>query len=108
MARKTRERRETNETARFRCGTGIGILREEVWVDEHGNIVRYNLAFVLPNVQHADNGRILGYDNAHGYPERHWEGKAEPVAPEPYEKTHKRFLREAAELRRQYGGKGIS
>ncbi len=77
-------------------------------MDEHGNVIWYNLAFVLPHVQHADHGRILGYDNAHGYPERHWEGEAEPVAPEPYEETRKRFLREAAELRRQYGGKGIS
>ena len=39
-------RKETDYETRFRCAGGIGILREEVGVDEKGNVVRYNLAFL--------------------------------------------------------------
>ena len=102
MARKNAPRRETNETARFRCGGGLGIVREEVWVDDSGKVVRCNLAFVLPHVQHADHGRVLGYDNVHGPPERHWMGNVERVAEQSYERIRRRFIREAGELRRQY------
>ncbi len=41
-------------------------MREAVWFDERDLVVRYNLAFLLPHLLGADNGRVLGFDNAHG------------------------------------------
>ena len=39
----------------------------------------------------ADNGRVLGYDNSHGYHHRHFLGKVEPVEFESYESIENRF-----------------
>lgn len=72
--RKFRLRKDTGDEAGFWCAGGIGILREEVWVNAGENVVRYNLAFLLPHVSRVDNGRILGYDNAHAVHERHLMG----------------------------------
>jgi hypothetical protein len=66
MGRKTRLRKITDDEADFWCAGGAGILSEEVWVNEGEQVVRYNLAFLLPHVSRLDHGRILGYDNAHG------------------------------------------
>lgn len=95
-------RKETDYETRFRCGGGIGILREEVWVDAQGEVVRYNLAFILPHVSTIDKGRMLGFDNAHGVHERHYLGEAHPVRFRSYLATAKRFYREAEALRRSY------
>ena len=54
---------------------GNGILRREIWVDGRGNVTRYNLAYINPLMHHGDNGRVLGYDNAHGYHHRHYLGE---------------------------------
>ena len=66
VQRKETFRKETDHVTRFRCAGGIGILREEVWVNARGEVVRYNLAFLLPHLFKKDHGRVLGYDNAHG------------------------------------------
>lgn len=58
---------------------GNGILRREVWVDDSGNVTRYNLAYINHNLFSDDNGRIIGFDNAHGYHHRHDYGKVEAV-----------------------------
>jgi hypothetical protein len=55
-------------------------VREEVWVDEGDLVVRYNLAFLLPHRLGADNGRVLGFDNAHGVHERHYMGDVRRVS----------------------------
>jgi len=97
-------RKETDYETRFRCAGGIGILREEVWVDERGGVVRYNLAFLLPHFCGADRGRVLGFDNAHGVHERHCMGEVRPFRYRGYLATAKRFFREAEALRRSYEG----
>jgi predicted transcriptional regulator len=43
MAGKVRLRKDTDCETRFRCAGGIGILREEVWVDSRERVIRYNL-----------------------------------------------------------------
>jgi hypothetical protein len=63
-----------------------GQRREEVWVDENGKVGRYNLALILPTST-IDHGRVLGYDNAHGAPERHLMGDVELAPVEDYEVT---------------------
>jgi hypothetical protein len=95
-------RKDTDYETRFRCAGGIGILREEVWVDGKGEVVRYNLAFLLPHLFQVDNGRVLGFDNAHGPHERHSRGKVRPVQFRGYLATAKRFYREAEAIRRSY------
>ncbi len=105
MARKVRLRKDTDEEIRFRCGNGVGILREEVWVNEKDEVIKYNLAFLLPHLTRVDNGRILGFDNAPGVHERHFMGKVQPVKFENYPATTKQFYQEAEAIRRSYEDK---
>ena len=59
---------------------GNGTLRREVWVDLDGKVVRYNLAYINHNIFQGDNGRVIGYDNAHQFHHKHYFGKVEPIA----------------------------
>ncbi len=45
-----------------------------------GKLRHYSVAYINPLIFAEDNGRVLGYDNSHGYPHRHFMGKvtAEP------------------------------
>ncbi len=104
MGRQADLRKDTDYETRFPCAGGIGILREEVWVNEKGEVVRYNLAFLLPHVSRVDKGRVLGFDNAHGTHERHVRGDVPPVQFRGYLATAKRFYREAEAIRRGYEG----
>lgn len=101
MASKTRICKTIDDTDRVRCSSGsIGILREEVWTGEDGSVVKYNLAFIHHEICRVDHGRVLGYDNAHGYHERHWMGEAQEFEFIDYPITLDRFLAEVAEIRR--------
>jgi hypothetical protein len=79
MGRKASLRKITDYESDFWCAGGTGILREEVWVNAKKEVVRYNLAFLLPHLSGLDNGRILGFDNAHGVHERHFMGRVHPA-----------------------------
>ena len=107
MRRKADLRKDTDYVTRFRCAGGIGILREEVWVNAKNEVVKYNLAFLLPHVFAQDNGRVLGYDNAHGVHERHSEGSVEVIRFKDYPSTAARFYREVARIRSSYERKGV-
>ena len=57
--------------------SGGGIFQYEVWgYQEKGKtiVTRYNLAYINPTIYAGDNGRVLGYDNAHGHHHRHYMG----------------------------------
>jgi hypothetical protein len=60
-------------TVRSKSGQ-TGIVREEVWVNSKNKVVKYNLAYINFRLCQSDNGRVLGYDNAHGHHERHFMG----------------------------------
>ena len=60
---------------------------------------RYNLAFINHFMTSDDNGRVLGYDNAHGKPHRHFYGTVETEKTESYDVLFERFLVEVAALR---------
>jgi hypothetical protein len=47
-----------------------------------------------------DNGRVLGYDMAHGYHHRHFFGKVEEIEFLGYEKLVNHFLKEVGVLRK--------
>jgi len=100
VGRRSRLRKDTDDEARFWCAGGTGILREEVWVNEEEEVVLYNLAFLLPHLSSVDNGRILGFDNAHGIHERHFMGEVNPVDFKSYSATANRFYREVEALRK--------
>ncbi|MDO9234158.1 MAG: DUF6516 family protein [Methylotenera sp.] len=78
---------------------GNGMLRREVWVDEKGKITRYNLAYINAQLFSGDNGRVIGFDNAHGYHHRHYYGKVEAVGYTSYEDTEMLFEKEWLALR---------
>ncbi|MGA2570409.1 MAG: hypothetical protein ABSF23_07805 [Terracidiphilus sp.] len=107
MGNKNRLCKDTDYETGFWCAGGAGILREEIWVDEHGDIARYNLAFLLPHLFYPDNGRVLGFDNAHGVHERHFMGTVQEVEFENFKSTANRFYREVEAIRRSYEGKSI-
>jgi len=70
---------------------GNGVLRREVWVDELGRVVRYNLAYINQRIFQRDNGRVVGYDNAHDFHHRHFMGMVEPVEFKSFEDIEERF-----------------
>lgn len=67
------------------------MLRREVWVGKDGRITRYNLAYINHNVHQGDNGRVIGYDNAHGFHHRHYFGAVEQVDFVSFEDIERRF-----------------
>jgi hypothetical protein len=42
----------------------------------------------------VDNGRVLGYDNTHGYHHKHYMGTVEPVEFFSFEQIEKKFQQE--------------
>ena len=73
---------------------GNGIITMQISVDNQGKLVHYSLAYINHRLCGADNGRVLGYDNSHGYHHRHYMGKEEPVEFVSYDETFERFEQE--------------
>lgn len=73
-------------------------MRYEVWADEHGTVTRYNLAYINPSIYQKDNGRVFGYDNAHGVHHRHYMGKTEEITYRGFGDIQARFNRDLASL----------
>ncbi|HWG20235.1 MAG TPA: DUF6516 family protein [Terracidiphilus sp.] len=103
MARKQVPRvltKVVDEEFTVRCRSGsTGVFREEVFQDDKGNVIKYNLAFIHFGLCRVDHGRVLGYDNAHGIHERHWMGKPERIEFIDYKTTLDRFIRELEDLK---------
>lgn len=70
---------------------GNGILRRQIWVDENKKVTRYSLTYVNHRLYAGDNGRVLGYDNAHGYHHKHYMGEVEPVQFNSFTELEQRF-----------------
>ncbi|MGB8258894.1 MAG: hypothetical protein WCE75_01025 [Terracidiphilus sp.] len=98
MSRKARPIRtasiEVNPLKGKRKGA---LLKEEVWYED-GQVVAYNLAYINRRVCRVDNGRVLGFDNSHGYHHRHCMGKVEAVGFTSYPAQLQRFIEEVHEL----------
>jgi hypothetical protein len=100
LSKRIRNRKAVDEIDQVRCKSGShGIIREEVYVDDAAAVVKYNLVFIHFGLCQQDNGRVLGYDNAHGQHERHWTGTGQPVGFIRYERTLRRFLDEVEILK---------
>ena len=71
---------------------GNGKLRREVWVDDvTKKVTQYNLAYINHHIHSGDNGRVVGYDNAHDGHHRHYFGTVLPVDFVSFEDTEARF-----------------
>ncbi|MCA0188407.1 MAG: DUF6516 family protein [Proteobacteria bacterium] len=74
---------------------GNGKLRREIWVDSiTGKVTRYNLAYINHRLYAGDNGRVVGYDNAHDGHHRHYFGVVEPVDFVSFEDIEERFAQD--------------
>jgi hypothetical protein len=93
------DRKIVDEVHKISARRGNGQLRREIWVDEHGQVVRYNLAFINHNLFQGDNGRVVGYDNHHGYHHRHYFGVVEAVAFQSFEQIEAQFEEDWLALR---------
>lgn len=58
---------------------GGGTIKIEVWEDSDGKMVRYSVAYINYSLYQKDNGRVFGYDNAHGYHHKHLFGKVSAI-----------------------------
>jgi hypothetical protein len=87
-------RKAYDETTRISRKRGNGILRREIWVDDQGRVTRYNLAYINHAIFPGDNGRVIGYDNAHGVHHRHVRGKQEPLPWTSFEEIEDAFQRD--------------
>ena len=74
---------------------GGGLIKEYAEIDmDSGRLWRYSLVYVNPMIHSHDNGRVLGYDNAHGRPHRHFMGEITPEPDLPWDQVSEKFHRE--------------
>lgn len=73
------------------------VLKDEAWWED-GKVVAYNLAYINLRICRVDHGRVLGFDDSHGYHHRHFMGKVEAVEFTSYEAIAERFFKEVHDL----------
>lgn len=94
------ERKTIDETHKISDKRGNGKLRREIWVDDTtGKVTRYNLAYINHGLHAGDNGRVVGYDNAHDGHHRHYYGAVEPIDFVSFEDIEHRFEQDWITLR---------
>ncbi len=77
---------------------GAGFIKSEAWEYE-GKVVRYNIVYINLAKYPYDNGRIIGYDNAHNLHHKHYLGDIYPVDDfVSYEELVERFKRDLKEF----------
>lgn len=94
MSAKNAERKIIDESHRISEKRGNGQLRREVWGNSQNKVTRYNLAYINHRLYTDDNGRVLGYDNAHGQHHRHCFGQVEPIDFVNFAEIESRFEQE--------------
>ena len=112
MARRTRNvqrgtsvNRERKKVERHYLdrAKGIQVCYRVEW-DESGGITTYSLAYIDPTIFSGDNGRVLGYDNRHGYHHRHYFGQVTAIQFKGYVAIEKRFEAEFQEMYHEHHG----
>ena len=108
MVKAPKETLLEHERFELKPKSGGGLLNCEVWgYKENGKtvITRYNLTYINHAIHRRDNGRVLGFDNAHGYHHRHFMGRVESVEFESYEAILERFQQEWMQIVKTAGGR---
>jgi hypothetical protein len=72
-------------------------LKEQVWFED-GIVIAYSLASINLQRCRVDHGRVLGYDNSHGFHHRHFMGKVDAIEFTSYSSLLDRFIEEVHEL----------
>lgn len=90
-----------DETVKLPNKQGNGILKFSASANNKGEISKYSLAYINYNICRSDNGRVLGYDNNHGYHHRHFMGKIENVDFNTFEEIVDSFESEWREIHEQ-------
>ncbi len=101
MPKQPKETLFEQERFEIKPKSGGGLLSYEVWgyTDKGKTVVtRYNLAYINHAMYRGDNGRVLGFDNAHNYHHRHYMGQVETVEFSSYEAIMERFQNEWQEI----------
>ena len=91
------EQKTIDERCMLSRKKGDGQIRREMWTAD-GKVVRYNLAYINHAMYPGDNGRVVGYDNNHGYHHRHFMGEMEPVTFSSMEELEERFCQDWSKL----------
>lgn len=82
---------------------GAGLISEYAEIEiGTGKLWRYSIAYVNPMIFAGDNGRVLGYDNAHGYPHRHFKGEITGEPALSWNQISEKFDREWREIAKQF------
>lgn len=101
MAKPPKEKLLEQERFELRAKSGGGVLSYEVWgyiVQGKAVVTRYNLAYINHTIYRGDNGRVLGFDNAHDFHHKHYMGTVVAVEFVSYEATLESFQAEWLEI----------
>jgi hypothetical protein len=107
MTKQPKETLLEHERFELKPKSGGGVLRYEVWgYCQNGATVvtRYNLAYINHAICRVDNGRVLGFDNAHNFHHRHSMGEVQAVEFTSYQNTLETFQQEWLEISKTLGG----
>lgn len=81
-----------DETHKIPDKKGNGQIRIQYQINpETGEVVTYSMAYINQAICAVDNGRVIGYDNAHGQHHKHDMGEYIPVEFVSLEKTMQLF-----------------
>ena len=108
MANATKETLLEQERFELKPKSGGGLLSYEVWGYQQNGVTvvtRYNLAYINHSIYQGDNGRVLGFDNAHGHHHRHCMGEVQAVEFTSYEAILERFQNEWTQIVKSKRGK---
>jgi Family of unknown function (DUF6516) len=82
---------------------GGGILKERVIRElPSKEVISYALAYINPAIYGGDNGRVLGYDNSHGFSHRHFMGRMTAEDFPCYEALYEKFETEWQDIALQF------
>jgi hypothetical protein len=95
--KKSSVRNTTIEIHRLKGTRKGALLKEQIWF-QNGKVDAYSLAYINSRRCFVDHGRVLGYDNSHGYHHRHFMGEVEPTEFTTYAAHLERFIDEVHEL----------
>lgn len=90
-----------------RRSLGGGVLKELVVREvPSGKVIEYALAYINHDMFSQDNGRVLGYDNSHGFSHKHYFGQITREKFTSYEELYDRFQEEWMALALAHVNKG--
>ena len=87
--------RDIQISSRLGGGTLKELVKREL---PSKRVIYYALAYINPLICGVDNGRVLGYDNSHGFSHKHFMGKRSDEPFHSYEGLYDKFQIEWMEL----------